>query len=104
MDDPRGYGRVVRDDKGGVHVGSYEGLYGGPPAAMVGGPMRTKISTPGPGRLHNEGVMERVGPYHEDCTVEGGGKIFVCDGEVQSSAGPQRWHDHFVLAGPSPGG
>ena len=93
---------VLRDDSDHVHLASYEGAYGAAATAVTGAPMRTKISSPGPGRLHNEGEMIGVGPYEEDCTVQDGGKAFVCDGEVQSAKGAQRWHDHFVFTAPSP--
>ncbi len=92
---------TLRDGGGRVHVASYDGVYGGALAAVTGAPMRTKISSPGAGRLHNEGEMVGVGHYEENCILQDG-KVFVCDGAVQGAKGVQRWHDHFVYAGPSP--
>ena len=94
---------ALRDDQDRVKIVSYEGVYGGAPVMMTGGPVRTKISSTGPGRLHNEGEKIGLRPYREDCAVQDDGHAFVCDGQVQGPKGPLSWHDHFAFAGPSPG-
>lgn len=94
----------VRRDANDPSVTSYSGRYGGEAAPVIGAPMRARISSPGPGRIHNEGEITGLGPYHEDCAVLDAGKAMVCDGEANGPGGVQRWHDHFDYAGPAPGG
>ncbi len=94
---------VSIDAQGHLAITSWNGMYGGKPAPVMGADMMSQISSSGPGRIQSRGEIQGLGPFSEECIVMDEGSRFVCHGEVQTREGARKWVDDFEWISGSPG-
>lgn len=86
-----------------LRVTSWDGTYGGGPTEVKGSGMMTIISSPGKGRMLNQGNIPGLGSYKEDCTIMNEGKRMRCEFTLHTNKSANVYIDDFdwVAAGPS---
>src|SRR5580700_3119665 len=79
----------------GVHVVSWQGRYGGPPAECMGAGISARLTGSAVEGIRTEGEFPGIGSFIETCRLESGGKRMICHGEVNTPQGVQTYLEDF---------
>jgi hypothetical protein len=85
-----------------VKITSWDGEYDGDPVMVNGSGFVSRLTSDGPGTIHNFGDIEDMGPYFEKCAVDPSGIRMVCHGQVTTPDGILNWDEVFEWTGPGP--
>src|SRR2546421_413145 len=83
-------------------INSWQGRYGGDAAVVTGAGIKARLTSTAMEGIRTEGEFPGLGRFVEFCRLSEDGRRMICDGEVTTEKGLQKYREDFDWFSDSP--